>query len=59
VLEPTRRFAHATAYVERCAQAAGLQVLELEQVPLRLKRGLDVLGCVATLWLPPRGSAAP
>ncbi|QJE01656.1 tetratricopeptide repeat protein [Massilia forsythiae] len=46
---PSNRFAHAPAYVERCALDAGFTVVEREDAVLRREDGRDVAGCLVLL----------
>lgn len=48
-IQVSNRFAHALAYVERCAARAGFAVVEAQQAVLRREHGEDVQGWVVLL----------
>ncbi|MDK2955580.1 MAG: hypothetical protein PWQ57_1076 [Desulfovibrionales bacterium] len=48
-ISPAGRCRHSEAYLRRLAEAAGFEVLELQDAVLRREAGRDVLGAVAVL----------
>jgi predicted TPR repeat methyltransferase len=44
VMLPSNRYAHGLAYIETCARAAGLEIIEMRREPLRREHGRDVSG---------------
>jgi predicted TPR repeat methyltransferase len=47
-LQPSMRYSHSAAYLTGCAEAAGLAVLAIDPLTLRLDRGEPVAGAVAS-----------
>lgn len=45
-LQESKRHAHSPAYLHKCAQAAGLQIVSMQEATLRQDRGQPVLGAI-------------
>lgn len=57
VLQPSRRYAHATAYIASAAAAAGFSVEAMRPTTLRMEKGAPVAGTLTVLRRPIAASA--